>query len=207
MESDSTVPEDPRTCKDYHFEDTPGTSCNAGISLQPPSMVCIEPPTPLCLTPSPSRPSLSSQKGDLPCTGLRAPPITRATFRVDSMESEHENTDEYLTGHLKQSSDSELQSLRTSSAYDMRPSFSDSSILEHLETSSPDASRKISKGSAFRFFDRASSPQRGFLPAFRRGLITSGLTGGSLIAEVLLLNANILGVAATPLMDFDDVPM
>lgn len=46
-----------------------------------------------------------------------------------------------------------------------------------------------------------------FIVAFRRGLIASGLTGGSLIAEVLLLNANVLGVAASPLMDFEDIPL
>ncbi len=68
--------------------------------------------------------------------------------------------------------------------------------------------------------ERATSPQRGFLPAFRRydnrlvydddvyrGLLATGLAGGSLIAEVLLLNADVLGVAASPLMDFEDVPM
>lgn len=41
--------------------------------------------------------------------------------------------------------------------------------------------------------------------AFHRSLVASGLTGGSLIAEVLLLNADILGIAA-PLMDFTDGP-
>ena len=44
------------------------------------------------------------------------------------------------------------------------------------------------------------------LVAFRRGLLASGLTGGSLIAEVLLMNADLLGWAA-PLMDMEDASM
>lgn len=45
------------------------------------------------------------------------------------------------------------------------------------------------------------------LTVFCRGLLHSGLTGGSLIAEVLLLNADVLGVAASPLMDFEEATL
>lgn len=48
--------------------------------------------------------------------------------------------------------------------------------------------------------------ERGLI-VFCRGLLHSGLTGGSLIAEVLLLNADVLGVAASPLMDFEEATL
>lgn len=159
------------------------------LGLQLPSMA-IQPPTP-CLTPAGSRHSLnrlcSTNSNDLELPSPTKHPHLSARGASDS------------TDYPVSSSQSSL---------DIHHSASEGSLkdAEGEKSSVATSSRQISKGSTLRSFERSPSPQRANLPAFRRGLLASGLCGGSLIAEVLLMNADLLGWAA-PLMDFEDVPI
>ncbi|EYB97689.1 hypothetical protein Y032_0138g2058 [Ancylostoma ceylanicum] len=183
---------------------SPSQSSNPGLSTFETGDVVHDTPSPL--------PNGCSDRGDSdvrddaeddsnPCIGRVEPPTPGGTREpsttgepdrpsVDDDDDDQEDSHDRL---FKPHSECELYVGGVKPSADIKLSHSDSSIYDRAtEGSSCSRTHDSSYGRP----RLKECKKMDTLPTVKRGLLSTGLAGGSLIAEVLLLNARVLGLGA-----------
>ncbi|KHJ85668.1 hypothetical protein OESDEN_14601, partial [Oesophagostomum dentatum] len=120
--------------------------------------------------------------------GTREPSTTGEPDRPCVDDDDHDSASERF---FKPHSECELYVGDEKPAADIKLSHSDSSIYDRA---TEDSSCSRSQNPAYSRQRLKEHKKLDTLPNVKRGLLSTGLAGGSLIAEVLLLNARVLGL-------------
>ncbi|CAJ0601202.1 unnamed protein product [Cylicocyclus nassatus] len=181
---------------------SPSQSSNPGFSTGDTCDIAQETPSPLPNGYSDRGESDSKEATTIersPCIGRVEPPTPGGTREpstagepdrppVDDSDHAHESASERL---FKPSSECELFAGDVRTTSDIKLSHSDSSIYEGSTCSrAQDCTYSRPRLKHCKKLDT--------LPNVKRGLLSTGLAGGSLIAEVLLLNARVCGLGVSP---------